>query len=200
MTLSPKDYDKCVEILRIIYLRIMQLRFSYQWLQAIAFNGLLEKECPDMCYCMKWTFVSDAYITLNGLFTNGTYSFLQLRTYSDDIQKLIDKAQSDINQEIPGFREVRNRMFAHFVDKRDASAANLLFFKFESIFAIVSGLHNYCRDTLGISDIELGVYKSEIFCQMKEQIHTFLEIVMCGYKTFKHEELLEVLPKTEALI
>ena len=183
--------DKCVESLRIIYLRLMQLNFSYQWVNALLLHPFMEQKYPDMCFCLQWTFATDAYITIDGMFSNGTYSFVYLSACDERVKERVVAAKERLEVLIPDFHGVRNQMFAHFIRKRDGAVVNTLFSKFFDVHGLISCLHKYCCDVLNVSGDEFGGYGSDVFHKMDEQIGDFVDMLLKGYCHGEDDDLCD---------
>ena len=186
------DRERCVDILRVLYLRFMRLRFSFNWLSVVC-DPYLELKCPDLCYCLRWSFATEAYIMIDGMFSNGTYSFKQLVCYDAQIEDLLLVAKARLDNAIPDFHIIRNRVFAHFIDKQDDLFVRDIVLKFPDIFAVVTALHERCRYILGVSDDDIGGYRPDVFYKMEEQIDLFRDIVHRGYTYREDDELFEKL-------
>ena len=188
------DRERYIDILKILYLRLMNLRFRYRSASIAGFDAMLIQRCPDVCDSMQWMFACDAYVTVSGMFESGAYSFEALVQYNSQIKTLLDDARTRIDNEIPGFKEIRNKTFAHFVNKRNPDVVSQMFKSFESILAILCNyLHAGCMRLLDVSESDIGGYTSERFIKMNEEIHDFADIIITGSGQKMTEEFQEKL-------
>lgn len=188
------DRERYVDILKILYLRLMNLRFRYRSASIAGFEVMLSQRCPDVCDSMQWMFACDAYVTVSGMLESGIYSFGALIQYNPQIKNLLENTRIRIDNEIPGFKEIRNKTFAHFVDKRNSDVVSQMFESFESILAILCNyLHAGCMRLLDVSESDIGGYTSERFVKMDEELYDFADIIIAGSGQKMTEEFQEKL-------
>lgn len=179
-----------VNVLQSIYYRFMRLKFSHRFVCSIAFRPEIKERCINLCDCLCWTFATDAYVTIDGLFSNGTYSFVSID--NAEIRSKVNAVKEQINQLIPNFHKVRNKMFAHLVEKSDGSAVCLMFEKFEELFCLITELHEQC---LGILDINLDFkgYSNDVFVEINKEFDYFSNLCFAGFSQIRTDELHEML-------
>lgn len=181
--------DKIVEIMNILYLRIMSLNFNYRYIAVLISHTGIESEFPDMCDGLLWMFSSDAYITIRGMFSNGTYTFNMLKNKDDNLCKAVEIAENKINIIIPNFVNIRNHTFAHFIDKRNPKVASDMFMRFPEIFDVLTCLHKECCSILKISEKDLNVYDSKTFAKIDERFNAMSDMLVRGFISFHRDKL-----------
>lgn len=182
--------SKQIKILRIIYLRMMRLKFGSIWLHALRSSMVLDIECPDMVYCLSWSFVTDAYITIDAVFGTGRQSFRALCDGDREALRSLDDVRYKIEQLLPGFHNVRNNSFAHFNDPQNPDICTLFFKRSEEVMCVVLRFHQWCCDRFDVSPSDIGGYDAGVFEKFYDQVRCFSNFVLAGYLKIKGDEVL----------
>ena len=185
------------EIVEITYSRIMQLRFSYMYIQSILSNNNIALDYPNLCFALLSSFATDAYITIDGLLSTGNYSFGRLAQDDDELKSCVNDCKNEIEKEIPEFHEIRNKMFCHAVEKKTYDSISSISKNFMSIFYSLMSLHANCRNKYGISEDDFKHYSSEDFNKLQSELHNFCDLLLTGYLAKGARDFLDNRKDTE---
>lgn len=172
--------EQSLDILNITYLRIMQLYFGWQFISTMVLNNNIQNHYPNLCYSLVSSFATDAYTTVSGLLSTGNYSLGRLGQEDSDIKAKIQNAENKLGKTVDNFREVRNKMFCHAVNKKSSDAIYKIYNNFELVFQILTELHSYCCQKLNMPENELRGYDNKTFKLLQEEITDFQDLLMYG--------------------
>lgn len=189
---KPEGHDKCVEILSLIGHRLMFLKIGYGLSRTFGTNKALQTACPDLCDHMAWLISMDAYITISSFFCNGKYMFASLSGDDSKISKLASDAYEEINRIVPGFDDIRDKVFAHTVKERKSEHVNTLLSGFPAVFNVLLGLYEKCCKLLDADPDNLRGYDALALDGIDDQIRTFSDIVDAGFMRLQEERYVRV--------
>ena len=181
------EHEKAVDIVDILYIKLMRLKNSYRAMGELLFDGSIDAHFPDITAGLKYSFAIDAYSTISALFQSGTYSFNELTKYSDDFKTECDNTWKNICEVLPGLKKRRNKMICHLEEKQDESLLDEMVFRFDSIHQELCDLHKKAMTNYGIKENEIRVMTSEKFEKLDEEYHHFRAVLITGVL----EELLK---------
>ena len=185
------DKNDAINIIEIIYSRIMQLHFSWKFAGTMVDSPIVRDEYPDLVWSLKSSFATDAYATVSGLLSTGNYSFGRLGQDCPNIKKQVDDAEHCIDAEISNFRYIRNQMFCHAVKKKSFGTIDNMYNKFDSIFHILTELHAFCCKELGIEDSDYHHYSVDAFNCLQKEINEFSDLLLRGCLELKRCETMQ---------
>lgn len=189
--MSDKGTENITEIIEITYDRMMQLRFSYMFLQSIITNGNIASDYPNLCFALQSSFATDVYTTVNSLFSNGTYSFDRIAKINPELEADVDECKAKIEKDIPNFREIRNKMFCHAIKRKTYPAIGNVIRNFMSVFYDVMNLHQKCRLKFNIKDDEFKHYENKDFGIIQKELFNFSQLLLVGFLTKGAQDFLD---------
>lgn len=184
--------QKALDILNIIYIRLMRLQLSYKTFDNIYNAPTIASNYPNLCWCMQATFATDAYTTIDGLMYSGRYSFETLAKDNKAVKEKYKETNRKIEKTIPNFHITRNQMFCHLVQKQ----ANDAIWKMNSycweIIDYLQELHLYCCSVYGIDTSELNGYSNETFMALDREFEEFNKLLMAGSRVMFCDTLTKI--------
>ena len=168
------DHDTVVDILDILYIKLMRLKTSHRTCFSFIMTPDIESRYPDIVYSIKYSFAVDAYTTINAMITSGKYSFQYLQKYSDDFSRCYRKSHPELNKLCPNLQERRNKMFCHCNEKQSEDHVNEMLFKFNSLFEILSNLHSEAMRIFNVTESEIRVMSREKFSKLDAEFTEFM--------------------------
>lgn len=181
-----------IDILNTIYIRFMRLEFSYKAFNTIFYSPTIMNDYPNLCWCMKVSFATDAYTTINGLMHSGRYSFSSLINNNDDIEKKYNQIIEKIEEIIPDIRNIRNQMFCHLVQKQSDDAIQQINIHCYEILDCLKELHTFCCKVYNINECELNGYNNITFNSLNKELNEFNNLLMNGNMSDFYKMLDEI--------
>ena len=175
------DKEQILDIISITYLRIMQLRFSWQFIGTMVGVSYIEDNYPNLTWSLKSSFATDAYTTINAMLSSGNYSFGRLGQEYPDIQTQVKKAEEDISSVIGDFRNIRNQVFCHAVKKKSQDNIDKIYWCFSFVFDILTNLHFSCCNLLKIKDDDFKHYDSKALEDLEKETQNFRSLLLNGH-------------------
>lgn len=172
--------QEVIDILNTIYIRFMRLQFSYKTIEYIFHTPTIINDYPNLCWCMKVSFATDAYTTVDGLMQSGRYSFKTLADDNDAVNAKYKEIKRKMDITIPNIRDIRNRMFCHLVQKQTNDAIQKINTYCWTFLDYLKELHAYCCHVYNINESELNGYSNDAFVALNRELTEFHQLLMDG--------------------
>ena len=177
-------YNECIDIWQILYIRIMNLRFSNMCLACLTMD-FVNSYLPKFVSCLKWMEASNLYITVSEMLstskTAGQYTFSSFTQYNSDINTYIEAASVSLQKIVPDFRIIRNKVFAHADNKRDPKVLGILKYS-DCIISLLQNLLAQCCQCLNISLDDVQVYSPDDFEKFQNEINLLSGAIYSGLR------------------
>lgn len=174
------SHEDLVDIIDILYIKLLRLRTSWDFMSIFVFSGNMECQFPDLTYSLKYSFGIDAYTTIVALFTDGRYTFLYLKKRNDEFKEEYEKAKSSIEEILPQIIWNRNKLFCHFAEKQSEQKINEIVIHFPKIFDILADLHKNAMSIFSVDESEIRIMPEEKFVKLREEKIEFSHLLMDG--------------------
>lgn len=168
--------EEVVDILDILYIKILNLRNSWKSCAIIAMNPNLNNNFPDITDGIKRSFAVDAYTTIEGLLVSGKYSFQSL-IFNEDFQKEFSNSKTKIKSVIPNLDDKRNQMICHFNEKQDPQVYDLIVVKYYLVDEELCNLHKKAMEIFGVNFNEIRAMCNDKFERLSEEYLEFGNIL-----------------------
>lgn len=184
--------QEVIDILNTIYIRFMRLQFSWKTFEYIFHAPTIINDYPNLCWCMKVSFATDAYATIDGLMHSGKYSFATLAKDSEVVNTKYKEMIRKMEATIPDIRNIRNRMFCHLVQKQTNDAIQKINAYCWVFLGCLKELHAYCCHVYGIHESELNGYSNDAFMALGRELKEFNQLLMDGSMSLFHDMITEI--------
>lgn len=175
ITYSQKDI---VDIIDILYIKIMRLKSSYDFSSIFTFNGNASNQYPDLVYSLKYSFAVDAYTSIDALFSSGKYSFDALKKQNVEFKLYFDEAKKKLNYVLPDFTKNRDKLFCHFVEKQSENEVNDICFCFPKIFDLLTELHKHSMECFCVENSEIRAMTEKQYLALQKQQTDFSMLII----------------------
>lgn len=186
------DKQEAIDILNTIYIRFMRLQFSCETVACIFCASIVTDDYPNLCWCIRVSFATDAYATIDGLMHSGRYSFATLAKDSEAINVKYKEIMRKMETIIPNIRSIRNQMFCHLVQKQTNDAIQKINTYCFAFLDCLKELHTYCCHIYGIHESELNGYRNDAFMALDRELKEFSQLVMDGSMSLFNNVLTEI--------
>lgn len=167
------SHKEVVDILDILYVKIMRLKNSWKTCCIFSHNPIIENQFPDINYAIKYSFGVDAYTTICALFTSGVYSFQSLSKSNIDFFTEYNLSRSNIEKNFPFLNERRNKVFCHFTQKQSETFINDIILHFQEVFEIIAKLHTKAMEVFGVNYNEIRAMNNDKFEKLNGELEEF---------------------------
>ena len=172
---THKDF---VDILDILYIKLLRLRSSWDFMSIFVLSGNMDNQFPDLTYSLKYSFGVDAYTTIDAILSSGKYTFFSLKKMNEEFEKEVQAAKNKIKEIIPSIEWNRDKLFCHFVEKQSEYEINDMVIHFPQVFDILAVLHNKAMGIFKVDDCEIRVMPEEKFVKLQEEKTEFSRLLM----------------------
>lgn len=184
--------QEILDILNTIYIRFMRLQFSYKTFGHIFCAPTIINDYPNLCWCMKVSFATDAYTTVDGLMHSGRYSFATLAKDNEDVNVKYKEIMKKMDGIIPDIHGIRSQMFCHLVQKQTDNAIQTINAYCWEVLECFKELHAYCCRVYGIDESELNGYDNDTFIALGKELEEFNRLLMNGSMSAFNDMLTEI--------
>lgn len=170
----------------------MRLQFSCKTFGCIFCAPTVINDYPNLCWCMKVSFATDAYATIDGLMHSGRYSFATLAKDSEAVNTKYKEIMRKMEVTIPNIRNIRNQMFCHLAQKQTNDAIQKINAYCWVFLDYLKELHAYCCHMYGIHESELNGYSNDAFIALDRELKEFSQLIMDGSMSRFDDVLAEI--------
>lgn len=187
------DHKAIVDILDILYIKLMRLKTAHCTCLSFIMSPNIKSRYPDIVYSIKYSFAVDAYTTINAMITSGKYSFLTLKKENALFcDKFVD-AQAELKRVCPNRQERRNSMFCHCNEKQSEDHIDEIILNFDSLLQVFTQLHGEAMRIFSVEDSEIRIMSNEKFTKLDAEFQEFmLELQEISMNRF-NDELNEII-------
>lgn len=172
--------DKVVDIIDILYIKIMRLNNSYRAMSALVFNGSIEAHFPDVTAGLKHSFAIDAYNTVFALYHSGTYSFKELSKNSVQFENDFSESWLKVCEALPGLKERRNKVICHLNEKQDEAYIDEMIIKFDNLYQELCRLHLNVMNEFEVKEKDIRAMTSDKFERLNDEYRHFDAMIRTG--------------------
>ena len=171
-------HEDLVDILDILYIKLLRLRSSWDFMSIFVFSGNMDSQFPDLTYSLKYSFGIDAYTTIDAILSSGKYTFFSIKKMNGEFEKEFLTAKKKIKEIIPSIEWNRDKLFCHFVEKQSEREINDIVIHFPRVFDILVGLHKKAMSIFNVENSEIRVMPEEKFIKLQEEKAEFSHLLM----------------------
>lgn len=185
------SHEDIIDIIDILYVKIIRLKNSWDFISLFVFNGNMENHYPDLTFSLKYSFGIDAYTTIDALFSSGEYTFFTLKKRNDEFGEEYRKAKKSLKKVIPNIEWNRDKLFCHFVEKQSEQEIDEMLLQFHSVYKIMMDLHLKAMRIFDVGEHEIRSMSNEKFVKLREEKQRFSLLLMEGLFNETMKQMLE---------